>query len=97
MNNQDKSQKLRSHLESCRLNPADNVERPPVAIEINSEFGATPSFTLGNFSMVIGKAKSKKTFLVGVLAAAAIKGDTVIDVVEGKLPEGKRKVLYFDT
>lgn len=84
-------------LDSCRIYAEENVERPPVAIMINSEDGQIPSFTLGNFSLIIGKAKSKKTFLVGVLAAAAVKGDKVIDIVEGSLPEGKHKVLYFDT
>lgn len=88
---------VREIFESCRINPEEIVERPPVAIMINSEGGPTPSFTLGNFSMIIGKAKSKKTFLVGVLAAAAIKGEPVLDVVEGRLPYNQRKVLYFDT
>lgn len=84
-------------LESCRIDPQEDIERPPVAIMINSEGGPTPSFTLGNFSMVIGKAKSKKTFLIGVLAAAAVTGTQIINVVEGSLPANKRKVLYFDT
>ena len=88
---------VRKILESCRINPQENVERPPVAIQINSEGGPTPSFTLGNFSMVIGKAKSKKTFLIGALAAAAITGNEMIGAVEGKLPNNKRKILYFDT
>ena len=98
MNYSDNStQKETEILESCRIYPQENVERPLLAISINGEGGHSPSFTLGNFSMVIGKAKSKKTFLVGVLAAAAIRGDIVLDVVEGKLPDNQRKVLYFDT
>lgn len=88
---------LAALLEASRLNPLETVERPPVAIMINGEGGPSPSFTIGNFSLVIGKAKSKKTFLVGVLAAAAISGNVVINIVDGKLPSNKRKVLYFDT
>jgi hypothetical protein len=91
------SKTIAERLESYRIIPTDDVKVPPVAIMINSESGSTPSFTLGNFSMVIGKAKSKKTFLIGALAAAAITGSKIINVVEGKLPENKRKVLYFDT
>ena len=84
-------------LDSCRVNPLENVERPPVAIAINSEGGPTSPLTLGNFSMIIGKAKSKKTFLIGTVAAAAITGREMIDTIQGTLSEGKRKVLYFDT
>lgn len=88
---------LQEMLISCRINPQEEIQEPPVAILIRSEEGQVPSFTLGNFSMVIGKAKSKKTFLVGVLAASAVKGGEVIGLAQGKLPVNKRKVLYFDT
>jgi len=82
---------------ASKINPLEEVERPQVAIQINSQNGSIPSFTLGNFSMVIGKAKSKKTFLIGVMTAAAINGEKHIEIVEGTLTEGKTKVLYFDT
>jgi hypothetical protein len=96
-NTEETTLSLGEKLEACRINPQDDVKLPPAAILINSEGGQIPSFTLGNFSMVIGKAKSKRTFLVGVLAAAAITGDEIINTVQGTLPDNKRKVLYFDT
>lgn len=95
--NKESRNNLQEQLKSCRINPCDEIQEPPVAISIRSEEGRVSSFTLGNFSMVIGKAKSKKTFLVGVLAAAAVKGEEIICFAYGKLPESKRKVLYFDT
>ena len=52
--------------------------------------------TLGNFSASIGKAKSKKTFNVSVIAAAALKNGTVLHY-RACFPEGKRKILYVDT
>lgn len=52
--------------------------------------------TLGNFSASIGKAKSKKTFNVSAIAAAALKNDTVLHY-RACFPEGKRKILYVDT
>ncbi len=50
----------------------------------------------GNFSASIGKAKSKKTFNVSAIVAAALKNGTVLRYA-AELPEEKRKVLYIDT
>ena len=52
--------------------------------------------TLGNFSASIGKAKSKKTFNVSAIAAAALINGTVLHY-RACFPEGKRKILYVDT
>ena len=57
--------------------------------------GSTIS-TLGNFSASTGKGKSKKTFNVCAIVAAAISGNKVLNY-EAHFPEGKRRVLYFDT
>lgn len=52
--------------------------------------------TLGNFSASIGKAKSKKTFNVSAIVAAALYNGTVLQY-EAELPENKQKILYVDT
>ena len=52
--------------------------------------------TLGNFSASIGKAKSKKTFNVSAIVAAALKNGTVLRYA-AELPPNKRKILYVDT
>lgn len=84
-------------LEQSRIDPNEEVSEPISAIQINSSEGFTPSLTLGNFSMITGKAKSKKTFLIGAISAAAITGETIIGVVQGVLLQEKRNILYFDT
>lgn len=84
-------------LEQSRIDPNEEVSEPISAIQINSSEGFAPSLTLGNFSMITGKAKSKKTFLIGAISAAAITGETIIGVVQGVLPQNKRNILYFDT
>jgi hypothetical protein len=66
-----------------------------VAPEILRVHGSTIG-TLGNFSASIGKAKSKKTFNVSAIVAAALKNDTVLQYA-AELPENKRKILYVDT
>ncbi|MGL5980913.1 MAG: AAA family ATPase [Phocaeicola sp.] len=52
--------------------------------------------TLGNFSASIGKAKSKKTFNVSAIVAAALRNGKVL-MYEAELPDGKQKILYVDT
>ncbi|MCD8032495.1 MAG: AAA family ATPase [Bacteroides sp.] len=52
--------------------------------------------TLGNFSASTGKAKSKKTFNVSAIVAAALKNDEVLRYAV-ELPENKHKILYVDT
>lgn len=52
--------------------------------------------TLGNFSASIGKAKSKKTFNLSAIVAAALSDSPVMHYV-ARLPEDKCNVLYIDT
>ena len=52
--------------------------------------------TLGNFSASIGKAKSKKTFNVSAIVAAALKNGIVLQYA-AELPDSKQKILYVDT
>ena len=70
----------------------DEFEAPPVILRVeDSVIG-----TLGNFSASTGKAKSKKTFNVCAIVAAAMTGSTVLNY-SASLPPGKRRVLYADT
>lgn len=84
-------------LRSVEVDPYADVEKPPIALEIHTGGNVAPSFTLGNFSMVIGKAKSKKTFLLTGLAAAATSNSWAWECIKGVLPADKRGVLFFDT
>jgi len=83
-------------LKSVEVDPYADIEKPPTAIEIHGA-NISPSFTLGNFSMLIGKAKSKKTFLLTGLAAATASNGWALGCIKGVLPFDKRAVLYFDT
>ena len=79
-------------LESVRIKASDKYSTPPEVIHISD---STIS-TLGNFSASTGKGKSKKTFNVCAIVASALTGRRVLNY-DAKFPEGKRKVLYFDT
>jgi len=68
---------------------------PPqeVALYINNEiFG-----TLGNFSLVIGKAKARKSFLINMLVATSVTKDLLHGILKSDLPPNQNEVLYFDT
>ncbi|GAA4292705.1 AAA family ATPase [Aestuariibaculum suncheonense] len=78
----------------------DEILQPPQhAIEqINSTSGDySPIATLGNFSLVTGKAKSRKSFYMGIAVSAASSNELILGRYKGTLPEEKRDVLYFDT
>jgi len=85
--------------EQAKIDITKQVKAPEVAIRIGGEiFG-----TRGNFSLVIGKAKSRKTFLMALILAACIgfaKKTTLFGdphLVEGVLPANKNRVVFVDT
>jgi len=76
------------------------IDKPPVILsflEENMNNREKRVFTLGNFSAITGKAKSKKTFFLTMVTAALVKNGIIERKFVGNLPEGKRAVVYFDT
>ena len=78
--------------QASRLSLSAKYEEAPEILKVKGSVIGT----LGNFSASIGKAKSKKTFNVSAIVAAALKNGTVLRYA-AELPETKRKVLYVDT
>lgn len=78
--------------QESRISVTDEYDSNTVVISISG----VPIGTFGNFSASIGKAKSKKTFNVTAMAAAALSGKKVLEY-EVKLPEDKNNILYIDT
>ena len=78
--------------ESLLIRASDEFEIPPEVIRIE---GTTIS-TLGNFSASTGKGKSRKSFNVSAIVASALTGRKVLNY-EASFPEGKDRILYFDT
>jgi hypothetical protein len=103
----EQSQKTIDELErilnSAKIDFSKQVERPPIILSIYDKNKAKQEvrekrvFTLGNFSCIIGKAKSKKTFFLVLVTAAMIKNGKLQDKLIGSLPNGKKTILYFDT
>lgn len=88
-------------LQKSFINTDKQIEKPPVIMYIvDQENGMRKNkrlFTLSNFSAIIGKAKSRKTTLMSMLTAAAVKDGNLFNKFINNLPPDKRNVIYFDT
>lgn len=87
-------------LKRSEIDTSKPIEKPPIILSIREESGTQSVYkrllTLGNFSCLIGKAKSRKTYLLSLLTAAILNRDC-IGKFDSDLPINKRNVLYFDT
>jgi hypothetical protein len=53
--------------------------------------------TLGDFGLIIGKAKSRKTFFISIAISTALGKDLILSRFKSYLPNDKSDVVYFDT
>ena len=93
--NDEEENILQERLNEFEVDSTKNIERPPVAIDIVTGVSTSIFGTLGNFSMVQGKAKSRKSFFVSALAAGALSKEVVADSLRGHI--GDKVVVYVDT
>jgi hypothetical protein len=82
-----------TNIEKYRIKPEVELLDTPTYCYINNK----PSLTAGNFTLINGKKKAGKTFLLGGLFASTINNSLQLDTIKGCLPDDKRNVLYFDT
>jgi len=87
------TQKHIEFINNYRIDPLVEISEPPTYCLINCR----PSLTAGNFSLIYGKKKAGKTFLLGGVIASTINNSLQIDKIKGCLPDTKNVVLYFDT
>lgn len=53
--------------------------------------------TLGDFGLIIGKAKSRKSFFISIAVSTALGNDPILNRFKSYLPPDKNEVIYFDT
>jgi hypothetical protein len=82
-----------ANIEKYKINPLEEILEAPTFCLINN----MPSLTAGNFSLINGKKKAGKTFLLGGLVASTINNSLQLNAIKGCLPDDKRNILYFDT
>jgi len=78
----------------CLINYNERLEPPHVAMQIMTNNEKVTLFTKGNFSVITGAAKSRKSFLVSMLMATAMKGN-VQDMFYSEPSKGIN--ILFDT
>ena len=83
-------------LEQClsrgEIKASEKLEQPPKVLWVEDCVIAT----FGNFSATTGKAKTKKTFNLSAMVAAAATNSKVLNY-RASFPDDKRNILYFDT
>jgi hypothetical protein len=95
---QERTPEVIKRLNDLRIDVKDEIQPPPIAIKLLNSDSSWSSFgTLGNFSTIIGKAKSRKSFAVSMIAASGLIKAPISSKFLSSLPEDKSKVLYFDT
>ena len=95
----NETQKFLAIAESLKIDVKEELQAPQIAWQLSnlkSEGYATLG-TLGNFSLIIGKAKSRKSFFVNIAVSTAISNDLILKRFRGDLPREQSDVLYFDT
>lgn len=83
--------------DKLRIDLTEEVPPPPSVIEVQHKDDLLRFITLGNFSMIIGKAKSRKTFFISLVAASFLKGKLFMNKFLRRFTPGKTKLILFDT
>lgn len=92
-------EKLLRKAEGLKISLERDFKPPQVAWKLKNLWssGYSTLGTLGNFSLVIGKAKSGKSFFINIAVSAALSKALIFKRYKSKLPKDQREVLYFDT
>jgi hypothetical protein len=85
-------------IKESKVEYSEKLEPPPVCLEIIKDNKNSIIGTMGTFSVVMGKAKSRKTFLTSMLVSAMLKKiQDATEMIKGTLPTDRNKVIFFDT
>lgn len=77
------------------LDPTEHISNPPSVLELRLGLETYTLGTAGNISLIQGKAKSRKSYFVSALAAAAIRQGFNENILKAGIVKGK--VIFFDT
>ncbi len=99
MTTTSKNELLLKKAEALKINLDHEYKPPQVAWKQENlkQSGYSILGTLGNFSLVIGKAKSRKSFFINIVVSAAVRQDLVLGSYNSDLPKKQSQVVYFDT
>ena len=89
------TQELDELLEEACIDPHEDVREPPACLQIMDNGVPANVCTLGNFSLAIGKAKSRKSFFTALTFSVVTGYEN--EKFTGSLPPGRNMGIYFDT
>lgn len=84
-------------LQSVKVDPNSIIEIPAGCIEFAGKNGFVTIGSLNNFSAIIGKAKSKKTFLVTLLMGAILCRGGLYEAIKCRFSDDANELILFDT
>ena len=96
---------MQSIEEDCKINPKESIDYPPVALSFGEKLIKTSAGdsllpigigTYGNFSVISGSPKTKKTFLVSLLASVFLGGKNNFGG-DLKGHRNEKDVIHIDT
>lgn len=90
---------LSERLEYCKIDILEDIPPPEIAWEVSDSNAGEFNIlgTHGNFSLVKGKAKSKKSFFINMAIASAVGHGLFQNKLRSPLKDAYNQVLYFDT
>ena len=91
----EKLDEMAVRLRSMEVDSTISFERPPIAIDLVMGMESFIIGSLGNFTLVQGKAKSRKSYFVSALASSCVGTTMVAGHLRGFI--GDRVVVYIDT
>jgi hypothetical protein len=84
--------------QAARIDLNDPIIEPPVVLQVIDGDNFRRFASLGDFSMVQGKAKSKKSFFVAMLVAACLNNNKPLyNKINPILSASRRNIVVFDT
>jgi hypothetical protein len=82
-------------LQQFKLDYSQEFSEPEIIIAIKQYEEHIPLLTKGNFSLFIGKPKSRKTTFISILVSAYLNGENGLYNMKGEVNDAK--VLWIDT
>ena len=91
----DDIDEMQTLLQSLEVDSTVEVDEPEKAISLRFGLDDYIFGTMGNFSLIQGKAKSRKSYFLSALMAAAISDHDVCDHIRGHISD--KVNIYIDT
>ena len=93
------SENHQSNRNKYKIDVREVIPQPQIAWSLTNtkSEGEAILGTLGDFGLIIGKAKSRKSFYISIAVSTALSKDLILNRFKSYLPQEQNEVVYFDT